>query len=121
MPSAATAIATKCVPNCSQGYEAGWTHKIVIGGGLEGRYNQFRVVRQAPDGGQSGKRLDYRRFLRLVAAVNFKQRIRKTLEYYRADRLNYAVVGTPNRLEFDDPATFAEQQAVDRFYTSPES
>ncbi|HWA38408.1 MAG TPA: NAD(+) synthase, partial [Burkholderiales bacterium] len=35
------------------------------------------------------------------AAQNFKQRIRKTLEYFHADRLNYAVVGTPNRLEYD--------------------
>ncbi|MDY6880124.1 MAG: NAD(+) synthase, partial [Thermodesulfobacteriota bacterium] len=31
----------------------------------------------------------------------FKQRIRKMLEYYHADRLNFAVAGTPNRLEYD--------------------
>ena len=37
----------------------------------------------------------------IVAATNFKQRIRKMLEYYHADRLNYAVMGTPNRLEYD--------------------
>ena len=30
-----------------------------------------------------------------------KQRTRKQLEYYHADRLNYAVLGTPNRLEYD--------------------
>jgi NAD+ synthase len=30
-----------------------------------------------------------------------KQRTRKMVEYYHADRLNYAVVGTPNRLEYD--------------------
>ena len=30
-----------------------------------------------------------------------KQRTRKQLEYYHADRLNYAVIGTPNRLEYD--------------------
>ena len=40
-------------------------------------------------------------FLQLVAATNFKQRIRKTMEYYHADRLNYAVAGTPNLLEYD--------------------
>jgi NAD+ synthase len=33
--------------------------------------------------------------------MNFKQRARKTLEYYHADRLGYAVAGTPNRLEYD--------------------
>ena len=37
----------------------------------------------------------------VVAATNFKQRTRKMLEYHHADRLNYAVVGTPNRLEYD--------------------
>ena len=40
-------------------------------------------------------------YLQIVAATNFKQRIRKMTEYYHADRLNYAVVGTPNRLEYD--------------------
>ena len=40
-------------------------------------------------------------YLQIVAATNHKQRIRKTVEYYHADRLNYAVIGTPNRLEYD--------------------
>ena len=40
-------------------------------------------------------------YLTIVAATNFKQRIRKTLEYFHADRLNYGVVGTPNRVEYD--------------------
>ncbi len=40
-------------------------------------------------------------YLELVAATNFKQRVRKTMEYYHADRLQYAVAGTPNRLEYD--------------------
>jgi NAD+ synthase len=42
-----------------------------------------------------------REYLQVVAATSFKQRVRKTFEYYHADRLNYAVVGTPNRLEYD--------------------
>jgi NAD+ synthase len=40
-------------------------------------------------------------YLQLVAATNFKQRVRKMMEYYHADRLNYVVAGTPNRLEYD--------------------
>jgi NAD+ synthase len=36
-----------------------------------------------------------------VAATNFKQRVRKTMEYYYADKLHYVVAGTPNRLEYD--------------------
>ena len=42
-----------------------------------------------------------REYLQIVAATNYKQRIRKTVEYFHADRLNYAVIGTPNRLEYD--------------------
>jgi NAD+ synthase len=40
-------------------------------------------------------------YLDVVAATNLKQRIRKTVEYTHADRLNYAVLGTPNRLEYE--------------------
>jgi hypothetical protein len=45
--------------------------------------------------------LPAKEYLQIVAATNFKQRIRETLEYFHADRLNYAVLGTPNRLEYD--------------------
>ena len=40
-------------------------------------------------------------YLQMIAATNFKQRFRKLMEYYHADRLHYAVAGTPNRLEYD--------------------
>jgi NAD+ synthase len=40
-------------------------------------------------------------YLGVVATTNMKQRTRKQLEDYHADRLNYAVAGTPNRLEYD--------------------
>ena len=36
--------------------------------------------------------------------------MRKTLEYFHADRLNYAVVGTPNRVEYDQGFFVAEPQ-----------
>ena len=39
--------------------------------------------------------------LDVVAATSFKQRVRKMMEYYHADRLQYAVAGTPNRLEYE--------------------
>lgn len=83
------------------GYGPGWKYKIVIAGGLEGRYNHFKLVAEDPAGTVVEARLDLRQYLQMVAATNFKQRVRKTLEYYHADRLNYAVVGTPNRLEYD--------------------
>jgi NAD+ synthase len=40
-------------------------------------------------------------YLQMVGATNFKQRLRKAMEYYHADRLHYAVAGTPNLLEYD--------------------
>ena len=82
-------------------YGAGWKMKIVISGGLEGQINRFRIIAQAPDGSTVDRPLGLKPYLQIVAATNFKQRIRKTLEYFHADRLNYAVVGTPNRLEYD--------------------
>lgn len=82
-------------------YGTGWRMKIVITGGIDGRINHFKIIAQAPDGVQVEKSLGLKPYLQIVAATNFKQRIRKTLEYFHADRLNYAVVGTPNRLEYD--------------------
>lgn len=82
-------------------YGPGWRMKIVLTGGHEGRINHYRIVAEAPDGRKFDERLGLQEYLQIVAATNFKQRIRKTLEYFHADRLNYAVVGTPNRLEYD--------------------
>lgn len=82
-------------------YGEGWKNKIVIAGGTEGGINFFKLVVQSPSGEQQTVRLPLKEYLQIVAATNFKQRVRKTMDYYHADRLNYAVVGTPNRLEYD--------------------
>jgi len=82
-------------------YTDGWKNKIIIKGGLEGRINHFELVVQTPAGELKSARLPLPEYLQIVAATNHKQRIRKTVEYYHADRLNYAVIGTPNRLEYD--------------------
>ena len=83
-------------------YGPGWKSKIVLPPVVEDqRYRLFTVVIQSPDGAMSEHRLDLPAYLGIVAATNFKQRTRKMLEYYHADRLNYAVAGTPNRLEYD--------------------
>ena len=85
-------------------YNRDWQYKIVIEGGLAGRYNTFDLVvrepRARPDE-QQRQRLGATAFFQLVAATNYKQRLRKAIEYFHADRLNYAVTGTPNRLEYD--------------------
>ena len=82
-------------------YAEGWRMKIVVAGGIEGRITHFRLVAEAPDGETEEARLGVREYLQIVAATSFKQRMRKALEYYHADRMHYAVVGTANRLEFD--------------------
>ena len=64
--------------------------------------NVYYVVVQPADGGRQQRvRLTPQAYLQIVAATNFKQRCRKMIEYYHADRLVYAVGGTPNRLEYD--------------------
>jgi len=65
------------------------------------RLRIFSVVAELPDGQQVKKRLTSQAYLEILAASNFKQRVRKMFEYYHADRLNYAVSGTPNRQEYD--------------------
>lgn len=83
-------------------YGDGWRSKIVISSAMEGRgFSLFYIVAQNSDGVELRKRLPVATYLEIVAATNFKQRTRKMLEYYHADRLNYAVAGTPNRLEYD--------------------
>ena len=82
-------------------YGPTWKSKIAIAGGLKGRINYFKLIVQSPEGQTHEARLPIREYLQIVAATNYKQRIRKTVEYFHADRLNYAVIGTPNRLEYD--------------------
>jgi NAD+ synthase len=82
-------------------YGEGWRMKLAIAGGADGAINRFRLIAQSPNGAMHERELPLAAYLSIVAATNYKQRIRKTVEYFHADRLNYAVVGTPNRLEYD--------------------
>jgi len=66
-----------------------------------GRINVYSLTIETPEGEQKSKRLPPNELLQIIAATNHKQRTRKQFEYYHADRLNYAVLGTPNRLEYD--------------------
>lgn len=83
-------------------YGAGWKSKIAIQHASTGDcFNFFWLVAESPAGAMVRQRLPLKAYLEIVAATNFKQRSRKMMEYYHADRLNYAVAGTPNRLEYD--------------------
>jgi NAD+ synthase len=83
-------------------YGEGWKCKLVLPSILESdRLNVTRLTVQSPAGEVSTVRLTPAAYLQIVAATNYKQRVRKMTEYYHADRLNHAVAGTPNRLEYD--------------------
>jgi NAD+ synthase len=88
----------KVIPQYTEGYKC----KIVLPDQVsESAYPIFSVVVQSPLGERSKTRLTLDAYLGVVAATNFKQRTRKMMEYYYADRFDYAVAGTPNRLEYD--------------------
>ena len=82
-------------------YDETWKCKIVRPGLIQSDSNLFSVGVESPAGAQRRARLTVEAYLAIVAATNFKQRVRKMMEYHHADRLQYAVVGTPNRLEHD--------------------
>jgi len=83
-------------------YGPGWKVKLVLPSVIESEsYRIFSLVARSPDGEEVKARLPLEAYLQVVAATNFKQRTRKMVEYYHADRLNYVVLGTPNRLEYD--------------------
>lgn len=82
-------------------FTTGWKSKIVIVPAAGLGLSYFKLVVQSPTGELIEQRLPARQYLQIVAATNCKQRMRKSIEYFHADRLGYAVVGTPNRLEYD--------------------
>ena len=83
-------------------YGPGWKSKIVLPSVIDSdQFRLYSIVLLSPDGVESRHRLSTAAYLGIVAATNFKQRVRKMTEYYHADRLNYVVAGTPNRLEYD--------------------
>ena len=78
-----------------------WKFKLVLPAHQHSGFNFFTVVAQSPEGVERRARLPLDAYLAILAATNFKQRVRKMVEYHWADRLNFAVAGTPNRLEYD--------------------
>jgi NAD+ synthase len=83
-------------------YGKGWKTKLTLSPiREEATLRHFSLIAQAPDGTEVKKRLAAEQYLEILASSNFKQRVRKMLEYHHADRLNFAVLGTPNRLEYE--------------------
>src|SRR5258705_1454447 len=87
-------------------FQDDWRFKVVLPGGRldSDRLDVSTLAVEVPQHGRREVRhvrLPPAEYREIVAATNFKQRVRKMLEYYHADRLHYAVIGTPNRLEYD--------------------
>lgn len=61
----------------------------------------FHLTVVNPDGSQIVKRLPTKQMRIIIAASNFKQRSRMSFLYFHAERLHYAVIGTPNKHEVD--------------------
>ncbi|MBL8756518.1 MAG: NAD(+) synthase [Planctomycetes bacterium] len=82
-------------------WEPGQRYKIAIADGLleRDRANLFDLVVERADGALQRARLPLDSYLELVAATNMKQRLRMLLLHHAAERRNFAVVGTPNRVE----------------------
>ncbi len=81
------------------------THKVKIG------IKQSSLQQNMPpvfsvtvidfDGNERSKLLHVKDYLQIVASSNFKQRSRMSMLYYHAERLHYAVIGTPNKHEVE--------------------
>ncbi len=81
-------------------YGPDWRHKVARSEPSGGMI-VFSLVVERPDGTSERRRMPPGPYRELIAATNMKQRVRKLLEYTWADLLGYAVIGTPNVLEFD--------------------
>lgn len=81
-------------------YEPSWRHKLVRSAPSGGMI-VFSLVVERPDGTTEQRRMPSEAYRAILSATNMKQRVRKLIEYTWADRLGYAVAGTPNLLEYD--------------------
>lgn len=78
-------------------------HKMKIGVNKSG-LNQnlppvFTITLVDKQGSIKSKLLPAKEYLQIVAASNFKQRSRMSMLYYHAERMHYAMIGTPNKHE----------------------
>ncbi len=84
-------------------YTAEYRQKITIAGDLldTDRLPFFNLTVEAPSGERQVVRMPAPVYQTVVAATNMKQRTRKMIEYFHAEARNFAVLGTPNRLEYE--------------------
>jgi NAD+ synthase len=92
----------EAVKRVFQEYDPGY-HKMKIGIKQSGLFSNlppvFSLTIVNPDGTYKEKILPAKEYLQIVASSNFKQRTRMSMLYYHAEKLHYAVIGTPNKHE----------------------
>jgi NAD+ synthase len=92
----------EAVKRVFQEYDPGY-HKMKIGIKQSGLFSNlppvFSLTIVNPDGTHKEKILPAKEYLQIVASSNFKQRTRMSMLYYHAEKLHYAVIGTPNKHE----------------------
>jgi NAD+ synthase len=80
-------------------------YKMKIGIRSSGLYTNlpplFSVTIVDSNGNEQSKRVPAPELRQIEAASNFKQRCRMSMVYYHAERLYYAVIGTPNKHEVE--------------------
>jgi NAD+ synthase len=80
-------------------------YKMKIGIRNSGLYTNlpplFSVTIIDSKGNEQSKRVPAAELRQIEAASNFKQRCRMSMLYYHAERLHYAVIGTPNKHEVE--------------------
>ena len=84
-------------------YGPGYKSKIVIPRNIleKDKINVFELAIETPDGEAKSKRMPVSAYLQIVAATNYKQRLRMTTLYYEAEKRNWAVAGTGNKDEHE--------------------
>jgi len=84
-------------------YGPGYKSKIVIPRNIleKDKINVFELAIETPDGETKSKRMPVSAYLQIVAATNYKQRLRMTTLYYEAEKRNWAVAGTGNKDEHE--------------------
>jgi NAD+ synthase len=84
-------------------FKTGWKSKIVLPGSLleQETLSVFYLAVIDPDGHEHRRRLPAPEYAQIVAASNFKQRLRMATLYYHAELRHFAVAGTAPKNEHD--------------------
>lgn len=84
-------------------FESDWHIKIILSGNLleQETLNFYTLVVTDPQGNEIRKRLPPNLLAQILAASNFKQRVRMNMLYYHAELRRFCVIGTANKNEHE--------------------